>query len=290
MNPGPAQKQERNENMYINQCEARKNRKHLMSVAHHNVRSVASRENFYLLKQTVTSNNFDIFTVSESWLDRTVCDADILIPGYTTFRQDRGPHKRGGGVLVYVKDIYKACVIEKWSSVSESNFQQLWLKVQCKKFKSFLLCTVYRPPDAPIDFLENLSETFVDSLLHGSNVIILGDLNCNLIGGDPDGHALSDFCSTFGLSQLVKTATRVTEKSKSLIDVALTTNENIIYACDVMQSAISDHSLVSLTLKLKTPRPRISFMTTRSYKNYDHDSFIEDPANVPFHIVIFLRS
>ena len=123
---------------------------------------------------------------------------------------------------------------------------------------------------------------FEESLLHGSNVIILGDLNCNLIGGDP---ALSDFRSTFGLSQLVKTAIRVTEKSKSLIDVALTTNENIIHACDVMQSAISDHGLVSLTLKLKTPRPRISFVTTRSYKNYDHDSFIEDLANVPFHIV-----
>ena len=63
-----------------------------------------------------------------------------------------------------------------------------------------------------------------------------------------------------------KTSTRKTEKSKSLIDVALTTKENIIYACDVMQSAIIDHSLVSLTLKLKTPRPRISFVTTRSYK------------------------
>ena len=141
-----------------------------------------------------------MFTVSESRLDRTVCDAEILIPGYTNFRQDRGPHKRGGGVLVYVKDIYKACVIEKWSSVSESNFQQIWSKVQCKKFKSFLPCTVYRPPYAPIDFLENLRETFVDSLLHGSNVIIIGDLNCNLIGGDPEGHALSDFCSSFGLS------------------------------------------------------------------------------------------
>ena len=124
-----------------------------------------------------------------------------------------------------------------------------------------------------------------ESLLHGSNVIILGDLICNRIGGDPEGNAQSDFCSTFGLSQLVTTATRVTEKSKSLIDVALTTNENTIDACDVIQSAISDHSLVSLTLKLKTPRPRISFVTTRSYKNYDHDSFIEDLANVPFHIV-----
>ena len=75
------------------------------------------------------------------------------------------------------------------------------------------------------------------------------------------------------------------EKSTSLIDVALTTNENIIHACDVIQSVISVHSLVSLTLKLKTPRRRISFVTTRSYKNYDHVGFIEDLANVPFHIV-----
>ena len=53
---------------------------------------------------------------------------------------------------------------------------------------------------------------------------ILGDLDCNLIGGDLDGHALSDFSSTFGQSQLVKTAKRVTEKSKSLLDVAWTRN------------------------------------------------------------------
>ena len=157
--------------------QATKNRKHLMSVAHLNIRSVASRENFHLLKDTVINNKYDIFTISESWLDSTICDADILIPGYTTFRQDRGLHKRGGGLLVYVKNIYKASVVGKWSTMSESNFQQLWLNVQYKKFKSFLLCTVYRPPDAPIDFLERLSETFVDSLLHGLNVLILGDLN-----------------------------------------------------------------------------------------------------------------
>ena len=81
-------------------------------------------------------------------------------------------------------------------------------------------------------------------------MLILEDLNCNVLGTtDPEGRALINFCSTFGLTQLVKTATRVTENSKSLIDVALTTNENIIYASDVIQSAISDHSLVNLTLK-----------------------------------------
>ena len=47
--------------------------------------------------------------------------------------------------------------------------------------------------DTPINFLENLSETFVDFLLRGLNVLILGYLNCNLFGDDPDGLALSDF-------------------------------------------------------------------------------------------------
>ena len=46
------------------------------------------------------------------------------------------------------------------SSISDHNFQQLWLKVQLKTCKSFLLGTVYRLPNTPISFLENLTETF----------------------------------------------------------------------------------------------------------------------------------
>ena len=42
---------------------------------------------------------------------------------------------------------------------------------------------------------------------------------------------------------------------------------------------------MSLTLRFKTPRPRNIFVTTRTYKNYDRNGFIDDLANVPFHIV-----
>ena len=52
-----------------------------MSVVHLNARSVASRENFHLLKDMVINNKYDVFTISELWLDSTVCNADILIPG-----------------------------------------------------------------------------------------------------------------------------------------------------------------------------------------------------------------
>ena len=115
------------------------------TIAHLNVRSMVSRKNFHLIKQTISSNEYDISTISETWLDPSTTDTDIQISGYILFRQDRRTHKNGGGVVVYVKDTYKASVITELSAVSDCNFQQLWLKVQCKKLKSFLLCTVYRP-------------------------------------------------------------------------------------------------------------------------------------------------
>ena len=264
-----------------------RNRNHYLTVAHLNVRSMASRENFHFIEQIVV--NYDIFTISETWLDPSVCDSDLNIPGYILTRQDRGPQKKGGGLIVYAKNKFKVSVLDTWSSVSEYNFQQLWLKVQCRKFRSFLLCTVYRPPDAPISFLEDLTNTVVESLIQGVTVILLGDLNCDVLGNGPHGRALTDFCLRFNLAQMVKSATRVTETSKSIIDVVLTTNENIISSCDVKVCAISDHNLVCISMKLKTPRSRYAYITTRSYKHYDTNKFLSDLECVPFHMVEFFN-
>ena len=70
----------------------------------------------------------------------------------------------------------------------------------------------------------------------------------------------------------------------SLIDVVLTTNENLIADCVVTISAVRDHSLVSVTLKLKASKPRPSYVITRSYKNYNPEAFRDDLARVPFHM------
>lgn len=72
-----------------------------IKISHLNVRSLKFRENFILIKVTIQSNGFDIFTISETWLDSSVPDAFVYTPGYTIFRQGRGPHKAGGGLCVY---------------------------------------------------------------------------------------------------------------------------------------------------------------------------------------------
>ena len=75
-----------------------------------------------------------------------------------------------------------------------------------------------------------------------------------------------------------------TDKSQMLIDVVLTTNENIVNACEVMSSTISDHSLVCVTLKVKAPKPCCTYITVRSYKNYSHAKSIKDLASIPLYI------
>ena len=253
-----------------------------VKVAHLNVRS--SRENFCLVKDTILHNGFDIFTVSETWANLSVSDASLEISGYQLFRQDRGQHKAGGGLCTYAKSNLKITVLENLSSACDDGFQQLWLRVQCRKYKSFLICNTYRPPQTPTTCFESLANSLTDALLLDLNVVILGDLNCNLLAPDSETTSLQTFISTFNLHQLVKKPTRITETTKSLIDVILTTNTDIVSLSDVLACSVSDHHLVYLVLTLKTPRLKPSYVT-KSYANYNAKQFSEDLSLVPFHII-----
>ena len=195
-----------------------------------------SREQFCLVRDTILLklNDFDIFTISETCLDSTVDNASIEISGYQLIRQDRGPYKSGGGLCIYNKSSLKAIVLEDLSLVSDDGLQQLWLSVQCRKQKSFLICNVYRPPGTPINYFDTLADHLISSLSLGFDIIILGDLNCNVLRSCPEATALLDFISSFNLSQLVDKPTRITETSQSIIDVIMTTNKSMIGLSDVL--------------------------------------------------------
>ena len=98
---------------------------------------------------------------------------------------------------------------------------------------------------------------------------MLGDLNCNLLTSNPEANSLRDIISTFNLNQLIEKPTRVTETTKSLIDVIMSTNKNIVSHTDMLASSISDHHLVYLALTLKTPRLKPSYVTVRSCVGYN---------------------
>lgn len=106
-----------------------KNRKVNITIAHLNVCSIASHKKFFLVKQMIVHGNYDIFVISESWFDPSLTNNDIQIPGYVIFRQDRSPHKSGGGIVVYIRNSIKALTIDNWSTTADTNSQHFWLKV-----------------------------------------------------------------------------------------------------------------------------------------------------------------
>lgn len=140
-----------------------------IKIAHLNYRSLKSREHLLLLQHIIEEYDFDIFTVSEAWLDSTIENQVIQIPGFVFLRQDRGEYKFGGGLDVYIRDTFKATLLEDASGISDKNFQQLWIKFQVRQWKSIFICTVYRPLSTTLAFSNSLSRSLLDMLLHGNH-------------------------------------------------------------------------------------------------------------------------
>ena len=133
-------------------------------------------------------------------------------------------------------------------------------------------------------FLDDFSASFMNSLLPDMEVLVIGDLNSDVFTGSSchERRTLMDLCVSFNLSQLVTQPTRTTDTSMTLTDVALTTDKSFIGSCDVIISAVADHCLVAVTLKLKALKPRLSYIFTRSYKNYNPELFPKRFEVCPF--------
>ena len=65
----------------------------------------------------------------------------------------------------------------------------------------------------------------------------------------------------------------------------LTSDEKQVQKAFVMQSSISDHDLVYVTLRLKKARPKPVFITTRSFKRYNPNVFYNNVCQAPWSII-----
>ena len=143
-----------------------------IKVGHLNIRSLKNREHYILIRELVIEKDFDIFTISETWLNKTVTDVEVEIPGYMIYRLDRDK-KLGGGVCAFVKEGYKTERLNELSSISESGLHQMWLKIQIGNRKSFIVCTVYRQPDAALNcFEDDFGETVISPLSLNKDIYI----------------------------------------------------------------------------------------------------------------------
>ena len=94
-----------------------------------------------------------------------------------------------------------------------------------------------------------------------------------MLNTNNDYRILKGICDELNLSQIIKSPTRVTATTKSLIDIVLVSDITFIKRSGVIKTLISDHYPVVVTLKLNKEKQPPQTITTRSFRNYNTDLF-----------------
>jgi len=102
------------------------------------------------------------------------------------------------------------------------------------------------------------------------HLFILGDLNDDLLVPQSKLHRIMHVSK---LSQVINKPTRITETSKTLLDVIITNNPDIISSSDVVKTHISDHDLIFAQINVIKPKREPEVKTFRSLSTYSKEVF-----------------
>ena len=219
-----------------------------ISVLYSNCRSLLPKIDKLRLQASAT--NADIVCIVETWLDATILNAEIYIPGYQIGRKDRNRH--GGDILLYVKTS-----IPVFSHFLHPKLELLTVETRVQN-KCLTTCLFYRPPNANPHCLQELEGT-LDHLSPSKlkTLMLVGDFNINLHQPSQLQHQLECITSKYGLTQMVQDPTRITEHNSSLIDHLYVSDSSLITSCHTHSPiGSSDHLSILAHLSLHTPHHR----------------------------------
>ena len=207
-------------------------------------------------------NGFDVFAVTETWLNDRVPNDCLQIPGYNPIiRLDR--HQRmGGGVAFFTAN---SVVVKRRLDLELAAVEFLWIEFRIKHFD--ILCGVcYRPPDNDSVSLDNFFEYFqlvldkIRQLPKQYFIVMLGDFNAHYDVANPSGNSevggkLYSFLEGNNLAQLITEPTRVTSNSSTILDLVITNCPERFSASGTLSPPSNcDHSVIFASMNLITHR------------------------------------
>ena len=150
-------------------------------------------------------------------------------------------------------------------SETETLVEDLWIQVQFKKLPSIIIGVIYRHPKALNDSFEYILSSFREMCVRNKPMFIFGDINDDLFQQNAKLHKIIKITK---LAQVIDKPTRITETSRTLIDVLITNRVDMILQKDVVPCPIADHELVSSSINICKPKRLPEIKTYRCLDNY----------------------
>lgn len=214
-----------------------------------------------------------MLTIAETKLDESFNSAQFQLENFHLWRTDRTAN--GGGLLTYIRSDLPSDRKHKLEcQIIESIFTEIVVKNE-----KWIICGLYRPPSmSDKEFSNDFIQTFDQLSVRYDNILILGDLNYNMLLDNSKSTPLNNVCDIFDFSNLIKKATCFTKDAlPTLIDVILTNKPNKCQNATNFNCGLSDyHNLISVQLKGEIPKLKKDYVTYRSFKNFDHEKFLQE--------------
>lgn len=202
-----------------------------------------------LLELALLQNDPHIAIITETWLREEFRDEDVFPPPCKVFRKDR--FGGGGGVAVLIKSPIEAVLLG-----DVDDLECLCISLSCWGHR-FILYALYRPPDAPLEYLVKLQAQMAQ---HNKNRLILaGDLNLPDVNWErlqdcsqnsKQGNILFDLMLSHDITQVVLQPTRVQDNCSSILDLVFIPRTYADTTTVGVEQGISDHFLVNVSIPI----------------------------------------
>ena len=155
----------------------------------------------------------------------------------------------GGGIALWVRDIFEVELLENISVFEEKNFESIFVKVYTSKKEFKIIGNIYRAPGTNIKEFNKILNSTLDSiskdktLKKANEIQLIGDFNINLI--QYETHVpTNEYLNTLlchGQLPMITLPTRITPVSSTLIDHISTNLKHDFYDNGIIYSCLSDH-------------------------------------------------
>ena len=222
-----------------------------------------------------------LFGIAETKLPDQISSDDIKIPTYHIIPDDPSQQKEKE-LLVYIHDTVHYKRIE---SLENYQVESIWIEIHLERTKPILIGFIYRNPAELTDWYDRFTLMMEDASVHSDEIILFGDFNIDLFKVNQRWTLI---CDSFHLTQLIDKPTRITDKTKTLIDhIYSTSTNNITEVCRPIFGC-SDHFPVCLTWSKKginIPKNSHKVIRYRCFSGFNKDAFLMDLLNSSMSLV-----
>lgn len=257
-----------------------------------------------MMKETAGSE-FNIFMMTETNLDESIADSEILTSDYLVFRNDRNVDnnllnkKSGGGVLIAV-DRQMSC--RKINTPGYDMLEMIVVEIKSQTQKVFLVC-IYIPPNSLTEIYEHHVK-FLDELCATSAaedlILCYGDYNLprlrwvedkdeNFMYSD-NATSSAEICVNDGmLSNGLNQINRFSNSNNRMLDLVFTNNSQTIKIekAEPIFKNEQHHEAISITVTINSDKKvQKGFKNFLNYKKSNFVTLNDELSNVDWSNVL----